>query len=285
MNEGAANSEMTGGKTVSGDRPRKFTVPDLLLRKQDHQKIVALTAYDYSAARLADRAGMDIVLVGDTLGIMSLGYSTTIPVTMAEMLHHVKACRRGVRSALLVVDMPFGSYQVCVEDAVRNASLLIKEGGAQAVKIEGGAVMAATVRRLSQVGIPVMGHLGLQPQSVNSYGGNRAQGRDTDSARQLREDALILQAEGAFAIVLEAIPAELSAEITSLLSIPTIGIGAGPDCDGQVQVWHDILGIYPGKKYRHVKQYAELGELIDAAIRNYSEEVRGNNFPTKEHSL
>ena len=130
-----------------------------------------------------------------------------------------------------------------------------------------------------------MGHLGLQPQSVNSYGGNRAQGRDTDSARQLREDALILQAEGAFAIVLEAIPAELSAEITSLLSIPTIGIGAGPDCDGQVQVWHDILGIYPGKKYRHVKQYAELGELIDAAIRNYSEEVRGNNFPTKEHSL
>ncbi len=276
---------MTGANKSLGERPHKFTVPDLLLRKQQQQKIVALTAYDYSAARLADRAGVDIVLVGDTLGIMSLGYSTTIPVTMEEMLHHVKACRRGVHSALLVADMPFGSYQASVEDAIRNAAQLMKEGGAQAVKIEGGSEIAATVHRMTQVGIPVMGHIGLQPQSVNAYGGNKAQGRDTESANQLLKDAIILQKEGAFSIVLEAIPADLSSEISSCLNIPTIGIGAGPECDGQVQVWHDILGIYPGKRYRHVKQYVDLGEQIDVAIRSYSDEVRGKSFPTKEHSL
>ncbi len=270
---------------MTDERPRKFTVPDLLQYKKDQKKIVVITAYNYSAARLADKAGVDIVLVGDTLGIMELGYATTIPVTMDQMLHHVKACRQGVRYALLVADMPFGSYQVSVEDAVRNAAILIKEGGAQAVKLEGGASVCDTVLKLTESGIPVMGHLGLQPQSVNAYGGNKVQGRDDASAQKLKEHALLLQSAGAFAVVLEAIPADLSKEISEELEIPTIGIGAGPGCDGQVQVWNDILGIYPGKKYRHVKQYAELGLLIDAAIREYSEEVRGNSFPAKEHSL
>ncbi len=228
---------------------------------------------------------MDIVFVGDTAGRMLLGYDNTIPVTLEEMLILVRAARRGVRHALLLADMPFGTYQVSPEEAIRNAARLLKEGGAQAVKLEGGAPVVETVRRLTEAGIPVMGHLGLTPQSVYILGGNRAQGKDPDAAQRMMEDAHALEAAGAFGLVLEAIPAALAAEITAALTIPTIGIGAGVHCDGQVQVWHDLLGIYPGKLYRHVKRYAEIGDMMEAAIRAYAEEVRQQQFPTKEHSL
>jgi 3-methyl-2-oxobutanoate hydroxymethyltransferase len=243
-----------------------------------------LTAYDYPSARLADRAGVDVVLVGDTLGPLVLGYDNTLPVTLGEMLHHVRAVKRGVRRALLLADMPFGTYQVSSEDAVRNAARLIKEG-AQALKLEGGEPVIETVRRLTESGIPIMGHLGLTPQSIHIFGGNRAQGKDAAAQRRMMADAQALEAAGAFAIVLEAIPAQLAAQITETITIPTIGIGAGPACDGQVQVWHDILGMAPGRQLRHTKRYAEMGELVESAIRAYADEVRADRFPSKEHSF
>jgi 3-methyl-2-oxobutanoate hydroxymethyltransferase len=269
----------------TGTRAERITVPDLRQRKQQGEKIVMVTAYDYPSARLADRAGVDVVFVGDSLGMMLLGYSTTIPVTLEEMLHHVRAARRGVKRALLLADLPFGTYQASPEDAIRSAARLLKEGGAQAVKVEGGAPIVETVRRLTGVGIPVMGHLGLTPQSVHIFGGHRVQGGDPEAARQIRADAKAMEAAGAFGIVLETIPATLAAQITQELTIPTIGIGAGPACDGQVQVWHDLLGIYPGKTLRHAKRYAEIGDLMEAALHSYAEEVRQGTFPAKEHSL
>lgn len=275
----AERSERGGGRT------ERVTVPSLRARKRSGERIVMLTAYDYPSARLAERAGVDIVFVGDTLGMMALGYDTTVPVTLEEMLHHVRAARRGVKRALLLADMPFGTYQVSPEEAVRSATRLMKEGRAQAVKLEGGAPVVETVRRLTEAGIPVMGHLGLTPQSIHIFGGHRAQGKDRASAERMLADAKALEAAGAFGLVLETIPATLAAEITAALEIPTIGIGAGPECDGQVQVWHDLLGIYPGKAYRHVKRYAEIGDMMEAAIRAYSEEVRQQRFPGKEHSL
>jgi 3-methyl-2-oxobutanoate hydroxymethyltransferase len=273
------------GRIGSEERAPRVTVPSLREHKQEGRKIVMVTAYDYPAARMAERAGVDIVFVGDTLGIMELGYGNTIPVTLEEMLHHVKAAKRGVRRALLVADMPFGTYQITPDEAVRNAARLLKEGGAHAVKLEGGAPVADTVRRITEAGIPVMGHLGLTPQSIYVFGGNRYQGQEPEAARRILADALAIEAAGAFAVVLEAIPAALAAEITAGLSIPTIGIGAGPGCDGQVQVWHDLLGIHPGKSLRHAKQYAEIGNLIEAALRQYADDVRQCRFPTKEHSL
>lgn len=263
----------------------RITVPLLYDRKRRAERIVAVTAYDYPSARLADRAGVDIVLVGDTVGIMALGYDTTVPVTLDDMLHHVRSVRRGLKWALLLADMPFGSYEASSDDAIRNSVRLMKEGGAQAVKIEGGAWLADSILRMTNAGIPVVGHLGLMPQSVHLIGGHKAQGREPEQAEKIREDALALQAAGAVAIVLEAVPATLAAEISGELSIPTIGIGAGPGCDGQVQVWHDILGIPPGKQYRHVKRYAAVGEVIETAIRTYADEVRGNVFPARENSL
>jgi 3-methyl-2-oxobutanoate hydroxymethyltransferase len=273
------------GVQSNPERQEHITVPGLLQRKKSGEKIVMVTAYDYPSARLADRAGLDVVLVGDTLGIMALGYKTTIPLTLEEMLHHVKAARRGVKRALLLADMPFGTFQISPEEALRNAAQLLKAGGAQAVKLEGGASIAETVRRMTGAGIPVMGHLGLMPQSYHVFGGHHVQGREPEAARQILADAKALEAAGAFGVVLEAIPAALAAQITSELAILTIGIGAGPACDGQVQVWHDLFGIYPGKTLRHVKRYAEIGPLMEEALRNYAEEVRQRAFPTKENSL
>jgi 3-methyl-2-oxobutanoate hydroxymethyltransferase len=285
MDEQRESGGLAPGSDRSEEKGERVTVPWLRQRKRVGEKIVMVTAYDYSSARLADRAGVDIVFVGDTLGIMALGYSTTVPVTLEAMLHHVQAARRGVRRALLLADMPFGTYQISPEEAIRNAARLLKEGGAQAVKLEGGAPVIETVRRLTDAGIPVMSHLGLTPQSIHILGGNRAQGKDPEAAQKLLADAKALEAAGAFGLVLETIPATLAAQITAERTIPTIGIGAGPACDGQVQVWHDLLGIYPGKNYRHVKRYAEIGEQMEAALRAYAEEVRQNRFPTKEHSL
>jgi 3-methyl-2-oxobutanoate hydroxymethyltransferase len=272
--------------TDSGNaaRAERITVPDLRQRKPDGDKIVMVTAYDYPSARLSDRAGVDIVLVGDSLGTVVLGHKTVVPVTLEEMLHHVRAVRRGLKRALLLADMPFGTYQASVEDAVHNATLLMKEG-AQAVKLEGGAPISATVRRLTDVGIPVFGHLGLTPQSVHMLGGHRVQGRDPAAAERIREDARSLEAAGVFGMVLETIPATLAAQITAELSCLTIGIGAGPGCDGQVQVWHDLLGLTTGRSLRHAKRYASLGETAEAALRDYAEEVRQGRFPSKEHSL
>jgi len=268
-----------------GERAERITMPGLRERKQRGEKIVMLTAYDYPSARLAERAGVDVVLVGDSLGTVTLGYDSTIPVTLEDILHHAKAVRRGLRRALLLADMPFGTFQAGPEDAIRNAARLLKEGGAQAVKLEGGAPVIETVRRLTEAGIPVMGHLGLTPQSIHIFGGHRAQGKDPNAAEQMLADAQALEAAGAFGLVLETIPATLAARITASLSIPTIGIGAGPGCDGQVQVWHDLLGLTPGKTFRHVKRYAEVGEVVEAALRAFAEEVRQARFPTEEHSL
>ncbi len=268
-----------------GERAERVTAPGLRERKQRGEKIVMLTAYDYPSARLAERAGVDVVLVGDSLGTVTLGYDSTIPVTLEDILHHARAVRRGLRRALLLADMPFGTFQAGPEDAIRNAARLLKEGGAQAVKLEGGAPVVETVRRLTAAGIPVMAHLGLTPQSIHIFGGHRAQGKDPDAAEQMLADALALEAAGAFGLVLETIPATLAARITAALAIPTIGIGAGPGCDGQVQVWHDLLGLTPGKTFRHVKRYAEVGDVVENALRSYAEEVRQARFPTEEHSL
>jgi 3-methyl-2-oxobutanoate hydroxymethyltransferase len=265
-------------------RTERVTVPGLRERKRAGEKIVMLTTYDYPSAYIADRAGVDIVFVGDTLGPMVLGYKNTIPVTLEDMLFHVRAVRQGVRHALLLADMPFGTYQVTPEEAIRNATRLLKEG-AQAVKLEGGRPVVETVRRLTEAGIPVMSHLGLTPQSIHILGGHRTQGKEPEAQQQMLADAQALEAAGAFGLVLETIPASLAAQITASLDIPTIGIGAGVECDGQVQVWHDLLGIHPGRTFHHVKRYAEIGAMMETAIRAYAEEVRQKQFPGKENSL
>lgn len=277
---GDENSERPAALTRT-----RITVPMLREKKQRGERIVTVTAYDFSAARLADRAGVDVVLVGDTVGIMALGYDTTVPVTLDDMLHHVRSVRRGLKWALLIADLPFGAYETGSDDAIRSSVRLMKEGGAQAVKLEGGAWLADTIRRMTNAGIPVIGHIGLMPQSVNLIGGHKAQGKDAVEAERILDDARALETAGAVGIVLEAIPAALAAQITNQISIPTIGIGAGAGCDGQVQVWNDILGIPPGKQYRHVKRYASVGDIIESALRTYAEEVRGGEFPTKENSL
>ncbi len=264
---------------------KKITLPDLRQKKENHERIVMLTAYDTPSARLVDEAGVDVVLVGDSLGDNVLGYENTIPVTMEEMIHHTRAVKRGLRRALLVADMPFMSFQCSWEEAVRNAGRLIKDAGAEAVKIEGGAAIAETVQHMTGFGIPVMGHLGLTPQSVNAFGGYRVQGRDAHSAERIMQDAALLQEAGAFAVVLELTPAELAGKISKSLSIPTIGIGSGPLCDGQVLVFHDMLGINPDRSYRHVKRYAELGVEIRQATERYASEVRDGKFPTEENSF
>lgn len=280
MNENAGNSELN-----SELKRERITAPGLVEKKRRGEKIVAVTAYDFAAARIVDKAGVDIALVGDTLGIMALGYRNTVPVTLDETLHHVKAVRRGLKFALLLADMPFGTYQAGQDDALRNAVRLLKEGEAQAVKLEGGAAILETVRRMTEAGIPVCGHLGLTPQSIHAFGGNKAQGQTDEAAQTLLQDAKGLQEAGAFAVVLEVIPAALAAQVTAALEIPTIGIGAGPDCDGQVQVWHDLMGIYPGKNLRHVKRYAEIGQAMEDALRAYAEETRNSAFPTQENTL
>jgi 3-methyl-2-oxobutanoate hydroxymethyltransferase len=273
------------GRAARRKADRRVTVPEFRARKARGEKIVMVTAYDYPSALLADRAGVDCLLVGDSLGSVVQGHPTTLPVTLDEMIYHVRMVRRGVKRALLLADLPFGTYQVGVEEAMRSAVRMLKEGGADGVKLEGGAPMAATVRRLTEAGIPVMGHLGLTPQSVNLFGGHKVQGREEAAAEQMLADAQALEAAGAFGLVLETIPATLAARITAEITIPTVGIGAGPDCDGQVQVWHDLLGLFSGKTFRHAKRYAELGAAAEAALRAYTDEVRRGAFPTKEQSL
>ena len=259
----------------------RWTAP--LIRALKHKgKIVSLTAYDYSTARLLDEAGIHLVLVGDSLGMTVLGYENTLPVTMDEMIHHTAAVARGVKHSLVVGDMPFLSYQASIEQALLNAGRFIR-AGADAVKIEGGAFRAETIHALVQNGVPVLGHIGLTPQSIQTYGGYKVQGRGKDAADQLREDARAVEAAGAFALVLEGIPADLAADLTALVEIPTIGIGAGPGCDGQVLVVNDLLGMFGDFQPKFVKRYAELGAEMKKAFASYKQEVEDGKFPGPEH--
>lgn len=269
----------------------KVTVPSILERKSgvtshinSPAKITCLTAYDYPTARLLDEAGVDVLLVGDSLAMVVLGYESTLPVTMEEMLHHTRAVRRGTRRALLVSDMPYGSYHDDPGAAVRNAVRFIKEAGAEAVKVEGGERRMELISRLVEAEIPVMGHIGLTPQSVHAFGGFRVQGKTEEAGDQLLRDARAVEAAGAFSIVLESIPRELGARITSELRIPTIGIGAGPDCDGQVLVIHDLLGMSFGHKPKFTRRYANVGEIISRAAAEYCRDVQQGNFPSDEES-
>jgi 3-methyl-2-oxobutanoate hydroxymethyltransferase len=264
-------------------------IKDIEAMKQRGEKIVMLTAYDYPSARIAEAAGVDMILVGDSLGMVVLGYDNTIKVTLDDMLHHTKAVTRGTERAMVVADLPFMTYQTSVEDAMRNAGRLLQEGGCQAVKLEGGVFMAETVRRLVQVGIPVVGHIGLTPQSINQLGGYKVQGRTPQEAERLLEDAVALQQAGAFCVVLETVPAPLAELISQRLTIPVIGIGAGAACDGQVLVWHDLLSYHTSFLTRHiprhVKEYAHVGDDMQKAIEQYSAEVRNGSFPTPEQSF
>lgn len=265
---------------------RRITTYDLLQLKQAGQKIVALTAYDYMFARLVDAAGVDIVLVGDSLGQVVLGYASTIPVTIDDMIHHGAAVRRGVQHALLVIDMPFLSFQVSPEETVRNCGRVLKETGAEAVKIEGGDdELARHVHALVRAGIPVMGHIGLTPQSVHALGGYRVQGRDEAQAERLKAEARRLEDAGAFAVVLELLPAALAREISQSLTIPTIGIGAGAGADGQVLVTYDMLGLNESFRPKFLKRFAQLGQDARAAMGTYVEAVRTGRFPDDDHSF
>ncbi len=262
----------------------KITTRTLQQMKAQGRRIVAITAYDYPSAQLADAAGVDVVLVGDSLGNTMLGYDTTLLVQLEEILHHLKAVRRGLQRALLVADMPFLSYGVSVEDAVYNGGKLM-QAGAEAVKVEGASPrVLESIRAMVGIGIPVMAHLGLTPQSIHQFGGYRLQGRTASEQERLLEAAQAVQEAGAFCLVLEVIPASLAKRITESVPIPTIGIGAGVHCDGEIQVWHDILGLSE-KTYRHTKRYAELRETIVAALRQYADEVRLRQFPAPEHSF
>jgi 3-methyl-2-oxobutanoate hydroxymethyltransferase len=263
---------------------RKVTIRDLQEQKEQGRAITMLTAFDYSTAVYVDEAGIDMILVGDSLAMVALGYESTVPVTTQEMLHHSKAVRRGVRFAFLVADMPFMSYNVSREQAIENAGRFMKEALVDAVKLEGGTEMAATTCAVVTAGIPVLGHIGLTPQTVSKLSGYHVQGKDAAAARALIEAALAVEAAGAFALVLECIPAPLAEIITSKLSIPTIGIGAGPRCDGQVLVTSDVLGLYPKFTPRFAKAYARLGDEARRAIAAFKHEVEAGIFPDKEHS-
>jgi 3-methyl-2-oxobutanoate hydroxymethyltransferase len=263
----------------------RVTIGELREMKQRAEKIPMLTCYDYPSARLLDGAGIPMLLVGDSLGQVVLGYESTVRVTMEEMLHHTKAVVRGSERALIVFDLPFMTYQASAEDALRNAGRALQEGGAQAVKLEGGVVMAETVRRIVSVGIPVMGHIGLTPQSVYQLSGYKVQGRTPEAAAALYEDAIALEDAGAFAVVLESVPTPLAKRISERLSVPTIGIGAGPYCDGQVQVVSDMLGLFADFVPKHAKRYAQLTDIITEAVTRYGSEVRAGTFPGREQSF
>ena len=262
-----------------------INVQNLLVKKQTGEKIVMITAYGYHSALLAEQAGMDIVLVGDSLGNVMLGYNSTTPVTMADILHHTKPVTRAVKNALVVADMPFGSYQISVEQAMTNAIRLIKEGGASAVKLEGGVETVPVISALTKHGIPVMAHIGLLPQTAAMWQGFRCQGRDAASARHLRETAQQLEQAGAFSLVLECVAAEAAANITSLLKIPTIGIGAGPHCDGQVLVFHDLVGLNEGHMPRFAKAFGNAASVIRQAINDYIAEVKDGVYPDIAHTF
>lgn len=264
---------------------QKFTVKSFQEAKDNNRKISMLTAYDYSMAKIVDVAGIDSVLVGDSLGMVFQGNKSTLPVTLDEIIYHTKAVVRGVKNALVVADMPFLSYHVSKEEAVRNAGRMIKEGGAEAVKMEGGSLFSETIKAVVDAQIPVMGHIGLTPQSVNAFGGFKVQGKDEQSAKRIWEDAKLLEEAGVFAITLECIPDKLAQLITKSLRIPTIGIGAGKSCDGQVLVINDMLGMFSDFVPRFVKQYAKLNTEITAAVQHYIAEVREGDFPAGEHTF
>jgi len=264
--------------------PGKLPITELPEMKARRQPIVMVTAYDAPGGRLADEAGADLVLVGDSAAMTVLGHDSTVPATMEEMLILTRAVTCGARRPLVIADMPFGSFQVSDEDAVRNAIRFVKEAGADAVKLEGAGAMLTRVRAIVDAGVPVMGHLGLTPQSATMLGGFKAQGRTAEKALALATNARALEAAGCFSLVLEAVPAAVAGHITRTLSIPTIGIGAGPDCDGQVLVWHDLLGLYAGRAARFVKRYAEIGNTIRSALAEYASDVRERRFPEERHT-
>lgn len=263
----------------------KNTVMTFKEAKMKGQKLTMLTAYDYSMSKLMDEAGVNSILIGDSVGMVCLGYPDTLSVTMEDMIHHTKAVSRGAKNALIVADMPFMSYQTSVYDAVVNAGRLIKEGRAKAVKLEGGAEVAEQIKAIVAASIPVIGHLGLTPQSVNAFGGFKVQGKDEAAARKIIEDAKTIEAAGAFAVVLECIPAKLAKIISESINIPTIGIGAGKDCDGQVLVYQDMLGMFSDFKPKFVKQYADTGAIMKEAIKSYIDEVQQSVFPSAEYEF
>ncbi len=266
------------------DKKDKITVPLLIKMKEKGEKIVCLTAYEWITASLLDEAGVELILVGDSGAMVFAGHENTLPITMDQMIYHTQSVSRGVKKALLITDMPFLSFQISPEEAVRNAGRFLKEGGAEGVKLEGGAPVAEAIRRLVDIGIPVMGHLGLTPQSISAFGGYRLRGKETDEAERLKQDAKILEEAGAFSIVLEKIPAALSREITQSISIPTIGIGAGPHCDGQILVTHDMLGLFEAFKPKFVRRYAELAKTIKSSVGDYVRDVKDGSYPSSKES-
>lgn len=263
----------------------KNTVSTFQTAKDNGEKLTMLTCYDYSTAKIIDEAGINSILVGDSLGNVILGYEDTVSVTMEDMIHHGAAVARGAKNCLVVIDMPFMSYQTSVYDAVVNAGRLMKEGRGNAVKLEGGVSVAPQIKAITQAGIPVVGHIGLTPQSINALGGNKVQGKSEEAAKKLLEDALAVQEAGAFAIVLEAIPAKLAALITKKLHIPTIGIGAGAECDGQVLVYQDMLGMFSDYVPKFVKKFADVGSIMKQAFTAYDKEVKEGAFPAEEHTF
>jgi len=263
----------------------RVNINQLKEMKQRSEKIAMLTAYDYATAKIVDEAGVPLILVGDSLGMVVLGYDSTIPVTMEIMLHHTLAVSRAVKNAIVIGDMPFMSYQISIEQTLTNAARFMQEGGAQAVKLEGGVNVAGTVKRIVDCGIPVMGHIGLTPQSIHQLGGFKAQGKTLQAAKKLLNDALALEEAGAFAVVLETMPTELSQLISRRLTIPTIGIGAGTGCDGQVQVISDMLGLFTDFVPKHAKQYAHLADIMSSAVSQYAQEVKSGVFPTAKESI
>jgi 3-methyl-2-oxobutanoate hydroxymethyltransferase len=269
---------------TTGDFRSKITSSTLFDKKSKHEPITCLTAYDYATARLVDEAGIDLILVGDSLAQTMLGYENTLPVTMDEMMHHTRAVRRAVKHAFLVADMPYASYHVGIRETLRNAARFIKEGGAEAVKIEGGASRAPMINRLQDAEIPVVGHIGLTPQSVHRMGGYKVQGKNMRDIEQLMRDAVALDQAGVVALVLEGIPREVAGMITAEIEAPTIGIGAGPDCDGQVLVFHDILGLTFTPPAKFVRRYADAGELITNAVKAYRDDVKSGSYPSDAES-
>ena len=278
-------SEQTAYGGATTVPPKKITVPDVVAMKRDRKRITMMTAYDAAFAKLVDQAGIDVILVGDSLGMVVLGYPTTVPVTMDDMVRHAAAVSRGAIRPLLVGDMPFGTYQAGPQDALRNAARYLKEAGMDAVKLEGGHEVVETVRALVDSGIAVMGHVGLTPQRVAQFGGFKVQAKTARAARRLIEDCLALEDAGAFSIVLESVPAPVAALASERLGIPTIGIGAGVDCDGQVLVLHDVLGLFGEFKPKFAKRYADIGTAVVEALREYDRDVRAGTFPDDEHSF
>jgi len=276
---------MSKAQIKEDNMAQKMTAPGIRAMKAGGEKITMLTAYDTPFARILDQAGVDILLVGDSVGSVVVGYPNTLPVTVEEMIYHTKAVVKGVARALVVIDMPFMSYQISIEDAKRNAGRMIKESGAEAVKLEGGVNMKGVIKAIADIDIPVMGHIGLTPQSVHQMGGYKVQGKAEEQKRKIMEDAMAVEEAGAFSLVLECIPTELATEITDRLSIPTIGIGAGIHCDGQVLVIHDVLGLLGDFRPKFVKSYVDLRAIISQAVENYMDEVRKGKFPTEEHSF